>query len=181
LSFANTPGAADRRDRFLVAAELGRARGDQLEAPALLLGEAMVHPQKIAGEQSGFVAAGAGADLEHRGALVCSIARQQLHRQRALRFGKTSARCPRVSASAISRSSARRRVRSIPPGLVELGAKAANLAGRGGDRLDRGIFLGQLARTRRARGRAAIASASSCLRASIDAIRSDEIWSSCAS
>ena len=77
-------GAVDRRDRLLVAAKLGRAGGDQLEPPALRFGKALVHPKEVAGEQSGLVAAGAGADFEHRRAVVGRIARQQLHCQSAL-------------------------------------------------------------------------------------------------
>ena len=58
--------AIDRGDRFLVAADFGRAGGDQLEPPALHLGVALVHAQQVAGEQRRFVAAGTGADFEHR-------------------------------------------------------------------------------------------------------------------
>ena len=43
---------------------------------------------QVAGEQSRLVAAGAGADLEHGGALVGRVARQQLHRQRPLGVGQ---------------------------------------------------------------------------------------------
>ncbi len=91
FSLANTPAPVDRGDRFLVAADLGGRGGDQLEAPALRFGVALVHAQQVAGEQSRLVAAGAGADLEHRGAFVGGIARQQLDRERALGLRQTVA------------------------------------------------------------------------------------------
>ena len=76
--------AGDRGDGFLVAADVGLRGVDQLELPAIFLGEALVHAQQVAGEQSRLVAAGAGADFEHRGAFVGAVLGQQLQRQRAL-------------------------------------------------------------------------------------------------
>ena len=88
LELGEHAGAADRGDRFLVAADVGRAGRDQLEPPALHFGEALVHAEQVAGEQRRLVAARAGANLEHRRALVGRIARQQLERQRPLGLGQ---------------------------------------------------------------------------------------------
>ena len=78
--------AVDRSDRFLVAADLGRARGNELETPALRLREALVHAQQVAGEERRLVAAGAGAHFEHRRALVGGVAGQEPDRERSLRL-----------------------------------------------------------------------------------------------
>ena len=64
---------ADRRDDFLVAANLGLVGRDDFDLPALAVGIAAVHAQKVAREQRCFVAACAGADFEHRGAFVGNI------------------------------------------------------------------------------------------------------------
>ena len=88
LQAGEDAGTADRCDGFLVAADLGGAGGDQLELPALGLGIALIHAQQVAGEQSGLIAAGAGANLEHRGSVVGGVAREQLDRQRALGVGQ---------------------------------------------------------------------------------------------
>ncbi len=77
----------DAHDHFPVAAELARRRRDDLGLPAVPLGVAHVHAQQIAGEQSGFVAAGAGADLEEHVALVVGIAGQQRRLQFAFQCG----------------------------------------------------------------------------------------------
>ena len=63
-------GAADRSDRFLVAPDIGCAHRNELEPPALRLGEALVHAEQVTSEQSRFIAARPGANLQHRGALV---------------------------------------------------------------------------------------------------------------
>ncbi len=59
-------------------------RADRLHPPALQVGVALVHAEQVAGEQRRLVAAGAGADFEHRRLVVGGVARQQLERQRAL-------------------------------------------------------------------------------------------------
>jgi hypothetical protein len=61
----------------LIAAQLGIAGRDDLDAPALALGVAGVHAQQVAGKQRRLVAAGAGADLEEDVALVVGVAGQQ--------------------------------------------------------------------------------------------------------
>src|SRR6185437_4289897 len=52
---------ADRRDRFLEAADTGLRYLHHLEAPAMLRGVALIHPEKLGGEQCRLLAAGAGA------------------------------------------------------------------------------------------------------------------------
>ena len=68
---------------FLVAAEVGRRFGDDLDLPALTLGIARVHAEQVRREQRRLVAARAGADFEEDVALVVGIPGQQ-HR---LQFG----------------------------------------------------------------------------------------------
>ena len=67
----------DPQDHLLVAAELGRRFGDDLDLPAAALGEARVHAVEAPGEQRRLVAARPGADLEEDVALVVGVARQQ--------------------------------------------------------------------------------------------------------
>jgi len=73
--------AGDAGDDLLEAARVGRRSGDHLDPPALRFGVALVHPEQVAREQCRLVATGAGADLEHRRALVGGIARQQRERE----------------------------------------------------------------------------------------------------
>ena len=146
--------AADRGNCFLEAADVGFAGGDQLEPPALRLGEALVHAQQVAGEQRGLVAASPGANLEHCGALVGGVARQQLQRERALGFGQLVADVLRF-----------RRGHFLELGLggwigehavqhLELGAQPPHFARRRRDRLDLRHIPSTGERNRRARGRA---------------------------
>jgi len=60
-------------------------------SPALLGGEALVHPVEIGGEQRGLIAARSGADFEHRGAAVRAVARQHGDGERVLGFGQFGA------------------------------------------------------------------------------------------
>ena len=64
-------------DDFLEAAHGALALGDGLDAPAPERGVALVHPVKVAGEERGLVAAGAGADLEDDAAVVGCVLGQQ--------------------------------------------------------------------------------------------------------
>ena len=80
LSRENAPLAFDARDDFLVAAVLAVARREDLDAPAAPLGVARVHAEKIAGEDRGFVAAGAGAQLEEEIRFVALVLRNQAGR-----------------------------------------------------------------------------------------------------
>ena len=72
-------GAApfDRRDDFLDAADIALARRHHLDAPALHLGELPVHAEELVGEQRGFLAAGAGANLQHDVLLIVGILRNE--------------------------------------------------------------------------------------------------------
>src|SRR5262249_21415611 len=67
----------DARDDLLVAAELGRALGDDLDLPALALGIAGVHAEDLAGEERRLVAARARSHLEEDVALVVRVLGQQ--------------------------------------------------------------------------------------------------------
>ena len=44
-----------------------------------------IHPVKVGGEQRGFIAAGAGADFEHRGLGIGAVTRQQRDGEAAFR------------------------------------------------------------------------------------------------
>jgi hypothetical protein len=79
--------ARDGGDRLLVAADAGVGELEDLEAPAMLGGVALVHAEEIGGEQRRLVAAGAGADLEDGVLLVGRVLGQQhaLHRALQLR------------------------------------------------------------------------------------------------
>jgi hypothetical protein len=62
--------AADFGNDLLEAPHGAFARRNHLDLPALVGGIAFVHAEKIAGEERGLVAAGAGADLHDHVALV---------------------------------------------------------------------------------------------------------------
>ncbi|HEY4969647.1 MAG TPA: hypothetical protein VII35_07055, partial [Steroidobacteraceae bacterium] len=66
-------------DDFLVAAHGAFAGRDHLDLPALQIGEAFIHPEQVAGEQRGLVAAGAGADFQHDVAVIHGVLGQQRH------------------------------------------------------------------------------------------------------
>ncbi len=61
----------------------------EFDPPAARRGIAFVHAVQVAGEQRGFVAAGAGADFEHRRLGIGLVLRQQFQRQGALGAGQT--------------------------------------------------------------------------------------------
>src|ERR1700680_157310 len=63
-------------DDFLEATHGAFAGGDHLDLPALQACKTLIHPEQVAGEQSGLVAAGAGADFQHHVALVHGVLRQ---------------------------------------------------------------------------------------------------------
>ncbi len=71
--------AADQGDDFLQAAHRRFADRSHFHLPALRFRIARVHAEDLGGEQSGFVAAGAGADFEHHVLLVVRIFGQQQH------------------------------------------------------------------------------------------------------
>src|SRR5438270_862386 len=70
-------GAGDAGDHLLEATHVAGALRDELDLPAIALGEARVHPEQVAGEQRRFVAAGAGAYLEEDIALIVRILGQE--------------------------------------------------------------------------------------------------------
>mmetsp|Transcript_23803 Transcript_23803/g.42889 ORF Transcript_23803/g.42889 Transcript_23803/m.42889 type:complete len:276 (+) Transcript_23803:2041-2868(+) len=74
--------ALDMGDHFFDAAQLGRLLFDDLHAPALPFGIALVHPQKVARKQRRFVAARPGTDLQHRRAGIRRVLGQERQLQR---------------------------------------------------------------------------------------------------
>ena len=77
LQAAVDAASLDGGDDFLEPADAGVAARHHVDAPALALGVLPVHPEQLAGEERGFVAAGAGADLEDDVLLVVGILRDQ--------------------------------------------------------------------------------------------------------
>ena len=105
FSLANTPLPSTEATTSLKPARVGGRGGDQLDPPALPLGIALVHAEQVAREQAGFVAAGPGADFEHRRALVGGVARQQRERQRAFGRRERALVISSISSRAIALSS----------------------------------------------------------------------------
>ncbi len=64
-------------DDFLVAAVLAGVFRQHLNAPALTFGVTAVHAKQVAGEDSGFIATGAGADFQKHIAVVVRVLGQQ--------------------------------------------------------------------------------------------------------
>ena len=141
FSLANTPWPRTEATTSLIAADVGRAGRDELDLPALGLGIALVHPEQVAGEQGGLVAAGAGADLEHRRPLVGGVAGQQLERQRALGLGQPRLQVGKLLAGHLADLGAR--IGQHLGEQLDLGADPPDLARGDGDRLDLGIILGK--------------------------------------
>jgi hypothetical protein len=142
LRRANTPWPATDGDHFLEAADFGRGGGDNLDAPALLLGVALVHAQEVAREERRFVAAGAGADFEHGGALVGGVAGEELEGELALGLGELLADLGHLLVGQGPHVGVALEAHLLERG--EFGAQAADLARGLGDRLDLGIILGEL-------------------------------------
>jgi len=71
----------DRHLDVLVAAQLGLGGVDDLGLPADALGVPQVHPQQVAGEQGGLVAARARLDLEDDVLVVVGVARDEQEAQ----------------------------------------------------------------------------------------------------
>src|SRR5258706_9342219 len=84
----------DARDDLLVASGLAQALRNDLDLPAVALGEARVHAEEVAREDRALVAAGSGADLEEEIALVVRIARHEHALQ--LRLEAREALAPRA-------------------------------------------------------------------------------------
>ena len=98
------PARLDRDGDVLVAAEVGLGGVEDLGPPAAPLGVPQVHPQQVAGEQGGLLAALAGLDLEDHVAVVVGVARHAA--------GGAAARGPRRAAP---RAPAARRRRTRRP------------------------------------------------------------------
>ena len=77
LELSKCAAAADLGDDFLVAAHGALVGGNELDLPALLGGEALVHAEQVAGEQRSFITARAGADFEDHVALVHRVLGQE--------------------------------------------------------------------------------------------------------
>ena len=71
------------KDDFLEPAQIGRRRVDHARLPALGIRETRIHPEQVAREQGGFLAAGARADFQDRVAAVVGIRRQHQRHERA--------------------------------------------------------------------------------------------------
>ena len=69
--------AGDRGGRLLEPADPGFRQVEQFEPPAAQRRVALVHAEQVGGEQRRLFAAGAGAHLEDRVALVILVLRQQ--------------------------------------------------------------------------------------------------------
>src|SRR5690606_36463494 len=76
--------ADDAADDLLVAAVLAFVRGKHLDAPAVRLRVAAVHPEQVACEESRLVAARARADLEEQVRVVVRILRHEVQSELAL-------------------------------------------------------------------------------------------------
>ena len=92
FSRAHTPsadgaGRLDGNRGVLVAAEVGLVGRQHLGLPAATLGVPQVHPQQVAGEQRGFLAALPRLDLDHHVLAVVRVARGEQFTQFGLQFG----------------------------------------------------------------------------------------------
>ena len=81
LQLAVNPFAADQRSDIFQTAYRGFARRSYFHLPSAGFREARIHAEDFFGEQSGFVAAGSGANFEHDVAFVVGIFRQQQNLQ----------------------------------------------------------------------------------------------------
>src|SRR6267142_6876391 len=79
LQFGERAATLHFGDDFLEPAHGALTGGDHLDLPALQRSKALIHPEQVAGEQRGLVAAGAGADFQHDVAVVHGILGQQRH------------------------------------------------------------------------------------------------------
>ena len=69
--------ALDDGDHFFVSADAGLGKREQLDLPAMLLCEALIHTENFSGKEGGFVATCAGADFENDVLLVVGVLGQQ--------------------------------------------------------------------------------------------------------
>ena len=77
MSLLNAFRAVDREGDAAEPAEIGRVGVEDVDAPALLLGVALVHAVEVGGKQGGFLTAGGGVDLDDHVALVVGVFGQE--------------------------------------------------------------------------------------------------------
>ena len=129
------PGAGDVGDHFLEPTDIVGIGADNLDLPALLRREPLVHPQQIGGEQRRFIAPGPAADFQHRRARIGRIARQHGHGQRMFGLGQPGVEFGEFLSG--HRLHFRIGQHGRQPG--DLGAQARNRCGSLGHRLQLGI------------------------------------------
>ena len=78
--------ALDAEDDFLEPALFAGAKRDLLDLPTFFTGVVGIHGVKIAGEDGGFVAAGAGADFDDDALVILAGAEQQIFETFVQRF-----------------------------------------------------------------------------------------------
>ena len=142
FQFRKRAAALHLGDDFLVTAHGAFAGRDHLDLPALQGRKPLIHPEQVAGEQRGLVAAGAGADFQHHVAVVHGVFRQQRDadllleigdaRPQRLEFGLRHAAHFRIGC----------RIREQRFGIRDLGAGRAV----GFDGVDQRIEVGEFAR-----------------------------------
>ncbi len=93
LELGEHASARDIGDDFLEAAHLAGIHADRFDLPALLGGIAFVHAEQVAREQRRFVPARPGADFQHGGLVVGTVARKHGDGEFMLRCGQALAQC----------------------------------------------------------------------------------------
>ena len=122
----------------LVAAEVGLGRVDDLGLPATPFGVAQVHPQQVAGEQGGLLAALPRLDLEDDVAVVVGVARDEQPAQRVLGLGEARLEAGHLGGEALVLGG------ELAGGRQVIGGRVPRVVCRDGRR-QRGIPLVQLA------------------------------------
>ncbi len=133
------PLPAHRRHDLADATQLAFRQFDDLETPAAAFGIALIHPQEIAREKRGLVAAGAGTDFEDRGARVGGIPGQECQAKLLLDLGKAGAQ----GGKFLFRQIFHFRIGQHRLGLADIGQRLAVLRDRGHDRFQFRVFPGQ--------------------------------------
>jgi hypothetical protein len=88
LQFRISALTGDTRDHLAITAVLSWIRAQDLDCPALPLGVAAIHPEQVAGEDRGFVAARPGTHFEEQVRVVVGIDRHEMHEQLVLESGE---------------------------------------------------------------------------------------------
>ena len=132
FQFRIRAAAVDAGDDFLEAAVFASAGRFHFDFPALALGVARVHAEQVAGEDRGFVAAGAGAHFQIHAAVVAGVLRHQLRHQLGVEF-----RQPGLSGVDLFFGQFRQlRVAAHRLGGGQIGARLAFGGQAGGDRFE---------------------------------------------